>query len=69
MRFEKLFPRARYAVQRVERNRRQTIALKESVTDARDVERRNNAICGGTGVRYVTVRIKRMDDEKEDQKK
>ena len=70
MTFEKLYPWAKYAVQRVERSRRQTISLQRTEAEAKNAALRLNKRCGtpgSRGVRYVAVRIKRHDEKRKEE--
>lgn len=69
MTFEKLYPWAKFAVQRIERGRRQTISMQRTAAEATDAALRLNKRCGtpgSRGVRYVAVRIKRHDEQEEE---
>lgn len=70
MTFEKLYPWAKFAVQRIERGRRQTISMQRTAAEATDAALRLNKRCGtpgSRGVRYVAVRIKRHDEKRKDE--
>ena len=66
MTLERLFPRTRYAVVRIEANgKREASSLWATERMARDAARQHNAILGSErGVRYEAVRVKRADEKK-----